>query len=127
MHPNTFLYQKIKCINGGIRNSGKTKVRFMEAKIAPPNIYHVYLRIETPKIIHISEKGKDFDVHITSSEQNEYKLPDTEKSIEEILQLEHKYNKESYIFGFNDCRHYCNKMLNAIYELNDEECKDVTN
>lgn len=119
MNPNTFLYKKINLIKSTCKPKGFTKIIYTEKKIAPPNIYHVSLSIKEGNSLYISEIGKGFELEIYSSEVNEIELPNTSKTIENIIALEDLYSDETYIFGFNDCRHHCNRMMNAIYQLSD--------
>ena len=102
---------------------GKTKVKFSERKIYEPNIYHVYLEFENNERKFLSEIGKNGNIlQVEKEEINHYILPNVSQSIEEIKELEKIHNKSYYIFGVNDCRHFCNRMLDSLYEFEIYEC-----
>ena len=120
MHPNAFLYEKIKTVNHLRKSNGLTKVMYREYKIAPPNFYHASLIICESNDSYVSEIGKGFDLTIQSSEVNYMELPNINIKIKDVKQLEQQFENDAYILGFNDCRHHCNKMMDVIYEVNDE-------
>lgn len=122
MIPNKFLYDKINCIKHTRKPVGTMRVALVEKMIAPPNIYHVSLEFKTLRQTYVTEIGKDFQLTIDSSKTNTYHLPRIDKSLKDIQVYENIYREEGYLLGFNDCRHYCNKMLNSIYEVDDESC-----
>lgn len=128
MNPNRFIYHKMNCIHKSCASFGKTKVFLVEKKIAPPNIYHVSLEFKRNDTLYITETAKQFHLQIKSSDTIIHSLPDINKSIYEIKAYETKLQEEPYILGFNDCRHYCNKMLDILYNVDDEMCmliKDI--
>lgn len=117
MHPNKFLYDKIRKINKSCKSIGKTKVFFVERKIYNPNIYHVYLQFKSKDKLLLTEIGKNGNIfQVDKEEINAYRLPNIDKSFCEIEYFENIHNKTNYIFGINDCRHFCDRMLDSLYD-----------
>lgn len=123
MQPNKFLYDKVKRINKSCKSVGKTKVKMSERKIYEPNIYHVYLEFENNNETLLSEIGKYTIFQVEHGETKQYRLPNIIQSLDELREIENIHNTSPYILGINDCRHFCDRMLDSLYNFNEIKLK----